>query len=71
MTYYIFVMLSIVMVITVFTTFTMDVLGQTSNLTFQDNKIFNQTQNPQQSEEQVQILDKKIIKFLCFFLNVL
>ena len=63
MNYYIFTIVCTVVVITTFTTLTINAWGQTSNSTLQEEQIFNKTEPLQQpSEQQDQDLDNEIIK---------
>ena len=63
MNYYIFTIIFTVVVITTFTTLTINAWGQTSNSTLQEEQIFNKTEPLQQpSEQQDQALDNEIIK---------
>ena len=63
MNYYIFTIVFTVVVITTFTTLTINAWGQTSNSTLQEEQIFNKTEPLQQpSEQQDQALDNEIIK---------
>ena len=63
MNYYIFTIIFTVVVITTFTTLTINAWGQTSNSTLQEEQIFNKTKPLQQpSEQQDQALDNEIIK---------
>jgi hypothetical protein len=57
-----FGMILAVMILNVFTAFTINALGQSSNLTLQDGQFSNNTQYRNQSEPQDQVLDEKIIK---------
>ena len=63
MNYSIFTIIFTVVVITTFTTLTINAWGQTSNSTLQEEQIFNKTEPLQQpSEQQDQALDNEIIK---------
>jgi len=63
MNYYIFTIIFTVVVITTFTTFTINAWAQTSNSTLQEEQFFNKTEPLQQpSEQQHQALDNEIIK---------
>jgi hypothetical protein len=62
MTYYIFAIVFVVVVISTFITFTTNALGQLSNSTLQGGQIYNNTEEEEQSEQQDLSSDKKIIK---------
>jgi len=71
MNYYIFAIVFVVVVISIFITFTTNALGQLSNSTLQGGQIYNNTEEEEQSEQQDLSSDKKIIKISSTELNQL